>query len=338
MLFLPFRRAALSRGFFFASLGAFSSLAHAQQLSPAPHVALPRAFAPTLQSDAPALLPPDVEIAPPARLTPPRIIARALPRTGISAPPDDFYQTPETLEPWLLALSRARPNQVKTRILGRSSGGRRIVALEIAPAGVSPWKLRRLVVLCRQHGNEPESSASGARFIREFLETKDPKKRKIAAKTALLIVPVANPDGAAVYRRRTDRNIDMNRDWGRQKSGEVQVLARWVAAWKPHLVVDVHQWLPDHNQPPPMAEASGGKLARQTAIRMAQNNRQRGYWLAARSRWGLDTLCHRYWGQRFKIPAILLETRHRPHVAGARDIAINTSLTALWSAAETVSR
>jgi murein tripeptide amidase MpaA len=235
-------------------------------------------------------------------------------------------------------LAKIRPTQVKSRVLGRTPGGRRMVALEVVPAGVSPWKLRRLVVLCRQHGNEPEASASGMRFVREFLTTTDPKKRKIAAKTALLIVPVANPDGAAVYRRRTNKNVDMNRDWGRRKSSEVALLTKWIGAWKPHLVVDVHQWLPNERQPPPMAEASGGPLARRTAQRMAQNSASRGYWLAARSRWGLDTLSHRYWGQRFKIPAILLETRHRPNEAGARDIAIGTSLAALWSAAETVSR
>jgi predicted deacylase len=235
-------------------------------------------------------------------------------------------------------LAKIRPAQVKTRVLSKTQGGRRIVALEVAPAGVSPWKLRRLVVLCRQHGNEPEASASGMRFIREFLTTTDPKRRKIAARTALLIVPIANPDGAAVYRRRTDKNVDMNRDWGKARSSEVAALSRWIAAWKPNLVVDVHQWLPDERQPPPMAEASGGALARQTAQRMAQNNASKGYWLAARSRWGLDTLCHRYWGQRFRIPAILLETRHRPNEPGARDIAIGTSLTALWTAAETVAK
>jgi hypothetical protein len=130
----------------------------------------------------------------------------------------------------------------------------------------------------------------------------------------------------------------MNRDWGKYKSVEVRALENWIGAWKPHLVVDVHQWLPFEKMPPPMAEASGGALAKKTAQAMAQNNASRGYWLAARSRWGLDTLCHRFWGQRFKTPSILLETRHRPGVPGARDVAIGTSLTALWSAAESISR
>ncbi|RYG64925.1 DUF2817 domain-containing protein, partial [bacterium] len=252
--------------------------------------------------------------------------------------PDGFYQTPAQLEPWMFELAKMRPSQVSTRVLGKTPGGRRIVAMEVVPAGVSPWKMKRLVVLCRQHGNEPEASASGLRFIREFLTTTDAKKRNIAAKTALLIVPIANPDGAAVYRRRTDKNVDMNRDWGKRKSNEVGILTKWIGAWKPHMVVDVHQWLPNERQPPPMAEASGGTLARQTAQRMAQNSASRGYALAARSRWGLDTLSHRYWGQRFHIPAILLESRHRPSVQGARDVAIGTSLAALWGAAEMVAK
>jgi hypothetical protein len=130
----------------------------------------------------------------------------------------------------------------------------------------------------------------------------------------------------------------MNRDWGPFRTQEVRVIVNWIAAWKPHLLVDVHQWLPKDRQNAPMAEASGGALAKRTAARMAQNSARRGYALSARSRWGLDTLFHRFWGQRYRVPSILLETRHRPGVAGAREVAIGTSLAALWSAAETVSK
>ncbi len=340
MLFSPFYRAAASRGFLllFAAFCARSARAAEFSAPPAPHLNAP--FAPELQSESPIVtLPPEFEANAPLRASKPDFAPRRAPRDDlVTAPPDGFGQTPAELQSWLLGLAKIRPNQVKTRVLGRSPGGLALIALEITPPNPAPQKLRRLVVLCRQHGNEPEASASGARFIREFLVSNDPKKRRIAQKTTLLIVPIANPDGAAVYRRRTDAKIDMNRDWGRQKSPEVRLLARWIAASKPDLVVDVHQWLPGEHQHEPMAEASGGVLARQTAQRMAQNSARRGYALAARSRWGLDTLCHRYWGQRFKIPAILLESRHRPGVPGARELAIATSLTALWSAAETLAK
>ncbi len=354
MLFLPFRRALSARRFWVSAAtalpAAFSAslapAARAADLSapPAPTLAVP--FAPTFESTAPIVAaPPSGE--PPLRVSRPTFAPRlVVPKPGsaasrpalVAAPPDGFYQTPAELQGWLLGLAKIRPTQVKIRVLGRTPGGRALIALQITPPNVAPQKLHRLVVLCRQHGNEPEASASGARFIREFLTSTDPKKQRIARKTALFIVPIANPDGAALYRRRTDAKIDMNRDWGRQKSPEVRLLTGWIAASKPNLVVDVHQWLPAEHQNEPMAEASGGPVARRTAQRMAMNSQARGYDLAARSRWGLDTLCHRYWGQRFGIPAILLESRHRPSVPGARAIAIGTSLTALWSAAETIAK
>lgn len=338
MLFLPFRRAIVSRGFFLLGATSFFFPARAAELSPAPASEMPAPSAPVLEEEV-AGKPPIFPFSGQIRASRPNFAARRVPLSEeIAAPPDGFYQTPAELQAWLLNLSQLRPRQVKSRILGRTPGGRALIALEITPPNVSPRKLRHLVVLCRQHGNEPEASAAGVRFIREFLLATNPKKQRIARRVALLIVPIANPDGAAVYRRRTDAKIDMNRDWGGQKSPEVRLLARWIAASKPDLVVDVHQWLPAEHQHEPMAEASGGTVARQTAQRMAQNSASRGYLLAARSRWGLDTLCHRYWGQRFKIPAILLESRHRPGVPGARDVAIQTSLTALWSAAETVAR
>lgn len=333
MSFLSFSRAAWVRGLFWAGILAASRTAHAQQLSSAaPELDFSAEIEPRWSARAQI---------PTLRASRPVLPGRIVPRVGplpIAPPPDTFGQTPAQLQSWLLNLAKARPQQVKTRILGRTPGGRPLIALEITPSGASPWKLRRLAVVCRQHGNEPEASASGARFIREFLTTTDARQRALSRRTALLIVPIANPDGAAVYRRRTNAKVDMNRDWGRFRAPETRLLAAAIAAWKPNLVVDVHQWLPDETQPPPMAEASGGALARQTAQRMASENAGKGYWLAARSRWGLDTLCHRFWGQRFKIPAILLESRHRPTVPGARQVAIGTSITALWAATESVAK
>ena len=261
------------------------------------------------------------------------------PVVSLTRPPDGFYQTPDEIEPFLFALAKARPDRVRLWELGRSARGRTIWGLEIRPDSKTPSsRVKRLFVVCRQHGNEPEATASGTRLISQFLNPTSQKSKNLARKTALFIVPIANPDGAAIYARRNGANVDMNRDWGRNRAPEVAALTKMIRLWKPHLLVDNHQWLPDNHMPPPMAEASGPALSRQTARLMSQNNARRGHSLASRSRWGLDTLCHRFWGQRFKIPAILLETRHRPGVPGARDKAINQALTALWSAVETVAR
>ena len=307
----------------------FAPPVFSQQLSESP------AAPGELSAPDPASIPP--EIAPLAEPT----LRRSFPtvrlkQNELTPPPNTFGQTPAELYPWLEKVAMARPDQVKLRIIGESSSGASIVALEITPPGQSPWKLKRLVVVCRQHGNEPEATGSGARLIYHWLQPRTAREKALSAKTALLIVPIANPDGAARYERRTARGIDMNRDWGRNKSQEVQVLTRWIGAWKPHLLIDNHQWLPAKHMPPAMAEASGGPRARIAARTMSSRSAQRGFALSARSRVGLDTLCHRFWGQRFNIPAVLLETRHQPDKSGARTKALLQAEAALWGAAESI--
>ena len=255
----------------------------------------------------------------------------------LKRPPDTFGQTPAEIYPWLENVATARPDEAKLKIIGESATGASIVALELTPPGKSPWNLKRLVVICRQHGNEPEATGSATRLIYHWLKPRTEREKNLAAKTALLIVPIANPDGAARYERRTAKNVDMNRDWGRNQSKEVQVLTKWIGAWKPHLVIDNHQWLPARNMPPAMAEASGGERARNAARTMSSRSAQRGFALSARSRSdGLNTLAHRYWGRRFNTPAVLLETRHQPDKSGARSKALAQAEAALWGAAESI--
>ncbi len=303
--------------------------AFAQQLSgvPAPPTEL---SAPTPASITPEIAPLSEPTFRRSFPTPSRL------EVELRRPPDTFGQTPNDLYPWLESVAMARPDEAKLRIVGESASGASIVALEITPPGKSPWNLKRLVVVCRQHGNEPEATGSGARLIYHWLQPRNAREKALASKTALLIVPIANPDGAARYQRRTARNVDMNRDWGRNQSQEVQVLTRWIGGWKPHLVIDNHQWLPSDHMPPPMAEASGGARARMAARTMSSRSAQRGFALSARSRVGLDTLCHRFWGQRFNTPAVLLETRHQPSKAGARSKALVQAEAAMWGAAESI--
>ena len=273
--------------------------------------------------------------APKLRATRPALGERSF---GVPRPPDGFGQTPEEVYPWMVAVAKARPDRVRLLKLGLSSQGRALWGMEIRPAAPLPNKLKRLAVICRQHGNEPEATASGTRFAAQFLAATTPEARALSRKIALLIVPIANPDGAARYQRRTAQNVDMNRDWGHNRSPEVRALTQMVKSWKPQLVIDNHQWLPFETMPPPMAEASGGTLARGVAHSMSESNAAHGYYLAARSRWGLDSLCHRFWGQRFGVPAVLLETRHRPSVQGARAQAIEQALSALWAATKTLAQ
>lgn len=312
-----------------------SGMAQAQKLTPF-HNAAPFETAPQMQPEELVLSSaPELPVNRNFRSSRPVAGARTIPFPKV---PNTFGQTPVHVYPYLESVAATYPSQAKLRIYGKSVQGRSLVALEIAPLGVPKAKLRRLVVICRQHGNEPEATASGAIFIKQFLKPTNDLQRRIARKTTLLIVPIANPDGAAQYQRRTAQNIDMNRDWTKRQSPEVRALTQLVANWKPHFLVDNHQWLPSPRQPIPMAEASGGAKAKTAARVMSQKSAHRGYYLAARNSRpsASQTLCHRFWGKQGKVPSILLETRHNPGVYGARERAINQAVAALWGAAESM--
>ena len=313
----------------------FSFPVAAQQFSALPAPELPENQTPLADSLAASPFDASPSIWRGLRTSRPALRARTVPLPTL---PASFGQTPTEIYPFLRDLAASEPARVRLKNYGKSVRGQSLVAVEVRPAVLPKKGLKRLVVICRQHGNEPEATASGNRFLKGFLRPQTDLQRRIAARTVLLLVPIANPDGAAIYERRNAQNVDMNRDWNRRRSPEVRALVSLVAAWKPHLVVDNHQWLPSHRQPAPMAEASGGARARSAARLASRHNAQRGYSLAARnSRSGASNdLCHRFWGTRAKIPAILIETRHNPGVSGAREKAINQAVAALWGAAESL--
>ena len=328
-------------------------------VGPARAATAPGLTPPPVQSPSPALLsrvplcgdfdgessplPGDVD-APGSALPTFTYEGRALPPEGrprvgpMERPPDGFYQTSEQVTPWLRQVAALQPYRSSLIEVGRSTQGRPILGLQVLPPTGDPAKWHRLAVICRQHGNEPEATASGTRFVYQWFAAKLPQQKSIAENTALLFVPVCNPDGAAHYQRHTAANVDMNRDWGKLRSPEVRALTRQITAFKPQMVIDVHQWLPAEHQEPSMAEASGGVLAQRAAWAMAWSNAQRGYYLSARSHYGLATLCHRFFGQCRGTPAILLESRHRPGVPGARDLALVQTVTALWGGAAIVAQ
>ena len=215
--------------------------------------------------------------------------------------------------------------------LGVTASGRPITAYELRPTNIDAGQMRRLAVICRQHGDEPEATAAGAEFLFRFLTANTQRAIRWRQNVAVMLIPVANPDGAAYNRRLNGVGQDLNRDWGDSNTREVSAIAGLLGNWRPQLVVDVHQWVPGDSCQTPMAEASGGRLARTVASAMATAARARGYRLESRSYSTGGTLCHRYWGAQ-GVPGILLETIHRPGSPSARARAIGTSVVALQRA------
>ena len=71
------------------------------------------------------------------------------------------------------------------------------------PAAPPPARTVRLLVLCRQHGDEPASTEAVLRLLRRIADGGDPTLRAGLRRVTLYVVPMVNPDGADAETRAT---------------------------------------------------------------------------------------------------------------------------------------
>lgn len=91
----------------------------------------------------------------------------------------------------------------------------------------------------QQHGNEPAGSEALLVIARELAQgLLQPQLEHIN----VLIVPRANPDGAASDQRVTSGGLDMNRDHLLLNTPEAQALAKLMRDYRPMVVVDAHEY------------------------------------------------------------------------------------------------
>lgn len=107
-----------------------------------------------------------------------------------------------------------------------------------APAIIATGRPTVLVV-AQQHGNEPAGSEAALVVARELAQG---LLEPLLDKINVLIVPRANPDGAAAQQRATANGIDMNRDHLLLNSPEARALAQLVRDYQPTVVLDAHEY------------------------------------------------------------------------------------------------
>ena len=96
----------------------------------------------------------------------------------------------------------------------------------------------RVLVISGQHGDEV-SPVYAMLDLAEDL-ARDPA---LLRGTALVIVPVVNPDGFAADRRFNARGADLNRSWRSSSAPETRAVQRLVNRFKPQVVIDLHEWM-----------------------------------------------------------------------------------------------
>ena len=205
---------------------------------------------------------------------------------------------------------------IRVTVLGRTPQGRTVwLARAADPAAPPAAKTVRLLVLCRQHGDEPASTEAVLSLLRRITDGGDPALRALLRRVTLYVVPMVNPDGATAGTRVNGIGADLNRDWGLFSQPETRAVAHAVALLRPNIVLDAHNWDGGDHYNANCVEVTRdtnaplGRAAQALQAAGVTQLRQSGYTVAATS-YGPDAdphLAHRWFTQR-GILSCLVET------------------------------
>jgi Zinc carboxypeptidase len=127
----------------------------------------------------------------------------------------------------------------------QSTSGFTIPVLRLFSNDAAPDKPTVLIVAL-QHGNEP-AGGEAALALADLLTRNDTSEQstqwqRLRQANNILIVPRLNPEGAEKQLRANNTGRDLNRDHLLLKTREAQVLAHVARRFKPHIVIDLHEF------------------------------------------------------------------------------------------------
>ena len=145
-----------------------------------------------------------------------------------------FTEADEVL-PYLAALADGAADVELARI----GPDGRIPVLRIGPTGgVGAEAVVRVLVIGAQHGDERAGLEVGLRLARDLVAG---PLRRLRDALDVRIVPMANPTGVADQRRTTPDGVDLAGDHLVLRSPEARALWAEFRAWRPHVVLDLHE-------------------------------------------------------------------------------------------------
>lgn len=113
-------------------------------------------------------------------------------------------------------------NLFEVRLAGNSFEGREIYLLSIGSGK------KKIFLWSQMHGDEPTATMALFDIFNFFSDTSHYTdiKKLILANTTIYFMPMVNPDGAEVFKRRNALSIDLNRDANRLQTPESQILMK----------------------------------------------------------------------------------------------------------------
>ncbi len=114
---------------------------------------------------------------------------------------------PDQVGSEIARLAARHPGKIAVEAIGTSFGGKtiRLISIGRGPKSILLWS--------QMHGDEP-SATPAVLDLADYLsrESAQPEIARILDSFTLRIIPMLNPDGAALYERRNLQGIDINRD------------------------------------------------------------------------------------------------------------------------------
>lgn len=117
----------------------------------------------------------------------------------------------------VVALLKKLPTSFQVKELGKSVKGKEINLVK--------WGNGKIKVMLWSQMHGDEATGTMALFdLFNFLQQNDDIVKLINENCQLNIIPMVNPDGAEVFTRRNSQQIDINRDFLKEKSSEAKIL------------------------------------------------------------------------------------------------------------------
>ncbi len=147
-----------------------------------------------------------------------------------------LVHAPQPTRPEPASAPAGPAREVRREVLGRTPEGRSIEAWVLGGRSAE----LRIAAIGGQHGDEPWGSEAVRRWWGgRAAGTRAPEAD---ADVGIAAIPSLNPDGAARHTRRNALGNDLNRDHLLLENPETRTLHRFLRAYRPHLVVDVHNY------------------------------------------------------------------------------------------------
>lgn len=128
--------------------------------------------------------------------------------------------------------------------LTETLGGRDVVLAVLSnPPVFQPGDLANsdkpiVLIVNNVHGGEVAGKDAAMELMRDLVMG---DLRPLLDEVVVLVIPTINPDGAEIYRRTNDEGFDMNRDYIKLETQEIQSLVTDVInKWHPHIHLDTH--------------------------------------------------------------------------------------------------